>query len=113
MRAGILARPITGHWFGAKWSNDPKWVWEYKYDVTYIHSSWLFYLYKMGLVGTVLMIFYLGARFYDGSGAGEKRWEPFVQGGRPGHSGHHTDVRLHGHFSTDAVAVFYESYPRI
>jgi len=63
MRSGILARPITGHWFGAKWSNDPKWVWEYKYDVTYIHSSWLFYLYKMGLIGTILMIVILARAF--------------------------------------------------
>jgi len=64
VRSGILARPITGHWFGAKWSNDPKWVWEYKYDVTYIHSSWLFYLYKMGLVGTILTLFVLCRAFF-------------------------------------------------
>lgn len=63
MRSGILARPVFGHWFGSKWSNDPKWVWEYKYDVTYIHSSWLFYLYKMGLVGTILMVLILCRSF--------------------------------------------------
>jgi O-antigen ligase len=52
----IEERPITGYTLGAKWSDDPKWVTVYKHDPTYIHSSWLFFLFKLGLIGTVLMI---------------------------------------------------------
>lgn len=53
----IENRPIIGNTLGAKWSNDPKWVTVLKHDPTYIHSSWLFYLFKLGLLGTFLLIF--------------------------------------------------------
>lgn len=53
---GILNRPIIGNTLGSKWSRDPKWVTVYKHDPTYIHSSWLFFLFKLGLIGTVLML---------------------------------------------------------
>ncbi len=53
---GILNRPVIGNTLGSKWSNDPKWVTVYKHDPTYIHSSWLFYLFKVGLIGTILML---------------------------------------------------------
>ena len=52
----ILNRPIIGHTLGSKWSHDPKWVTVYKHDPTYIHSSWLFFLFKLGLIGTILML---------------------------------------------------------
>ncbi len=52
----ILNRPLIGNTLGAKWSHDPKWVTVYKHDPTYIHSSWLFYLFKVGLIGTILML---------------------------------------------------------
>ena len=52
----ILNRPVIGNTLGGKWSDDPKWVTVYKHDPTYIHSSWLFFLFKVGLIGTVLML---------------------------------------------------------
>jgi hypothetical protein len=52
----IEERPVFGHTLGSKWSDDPKWVTVYKHDPTYIHSSWLFFLFKLGLIGTILMI---------------------------------------------------------
>lgn len=53
---GILNRPLIGNTLGSKWSRDPKWVTVYKHDPTYIHSSWLFFLFKLGLIGTILML---------------------------------------------------------
>lgn len=52
----ILNSPVIGNTVGSKWSNDPKWVTVYKHDPTYIHSSWLFFLFKLGLLGTILML---------------------------------------------------------
>lgn len=52
----ILNSPVIGNTLGSKWSNDPKWVTVYKHDPTYIHSSWLFFLFKLGLIGTILML---------------------------------------------------------
>lgn len=54
---GIVKRPLIGNGFGSKWTTDPKWVTVYKHDPTYIHSSWLYFLFKTGLIGTMLMLF--------------------------------------------------------
>jgi|GEM_PF-1184741 len=53
---GIFKHPVIGNGFGSKWSSDPRWVTVYKHDPTYIHSSWLYFLFKMGAVGTILML---------------------------------------------------------
>ena len=53
---GIFKHPVIGNGFGSKWSSDPRWVTVYKHDPTYIHSSWLYFLFKMGAVGTILIL---------------------------------------------------------
>ncbi len=57
MQNKLLNRLLIGHGFGSKWTNDPIWETVYKYDVTYIHSSWLFFLFKIGLIGAFLILY--------------------------------------------------------
>ncbi len=56
MQHKLVNRPLIGHGFGSKWTTDPIWTTIYDYDVTYIHSSWLFFLFKTGAIGAFLVM---------------------------------------------------------